>query len=126
MAVETLNEDNFDETVENNDMVVVDFWAPGCGPCQSVDTAFREVASRFPGVVFAQVNVADNPELAQRLGVKSVPTIMLFREQIILYKEHGAVPAGGLERVVHQAGQADMDQIRKDLEAQEAQGDGQG
>jgi thioredoxin 1 len=123
MAVETLNEDNFDDTVENNDMVVVDFWAPGCGPCQSVDTAFREVASRFPSVVFAQVNVADNPNLAQRLGVKSVPTILLFREQIILYKEHGAVPAGGLERVVHQAGQADMDQIRQDLEAQETQGD---
>jgi thioredoxin 1 len=115
MSVITLDEASFDDTIENSDMVVVDFWAPGCGPCQSVDTAFREVASRYPNVVFAQVNVADNPDLAQRLGVKSVPTVMLFREQIILFKEHGAVPAGGLERVVQQAGQADMDQVRASL-----------
>lgn len=124
MAVQDLTQENFESTVTGNKMVIVDFWAPWCGPCKGFAPVFEAASEQHPDVVFAKVNSDDEQALAAHFGIRSIPTLMLFREEVILFMQAGALPAAGLDSVITQAKALDMDQVRRDIAertAQEAQ-----
>lgn len=120
MATVELTKDNFEQTVLNNDLVIVDFWAPWCGPCKSFAPVYEAVSEKYPDVVFAKVNTEEEQELAGYFQIRSIPTLMVFREQIILFSQAGALPAQALEQVVQGAKALDMDQVRAEIAAEQA------
>ncbi len=121
MAVLELTQENFEATVTGNKMVIIDFWAPWCGPCKSFAPVFEAAAEKHPDVVFAKVNSDDEQALSGHFGIRSIPTLMLFREQIVLFQQAGALPASGLDSVLEQAKALDMDQVRRDIAEREQQ-----
>jgi len=119
MATIELTKDNLVDTVSNNAFVIIDFWAPWCGPCQSFGPVYEEISEKYPDIVFAKVNTEAEQEVAAQFNIRSIPTLMIFREQIILYSEAGALPGGQFEELVNKAGEMDMDEVRKQVEAEE-------
>jgi thioredoxin 1 len=99
MATIELNATNFSDTIKDNDFVIVDFWAPWCGPCRSFAPIYEELSEQYPDIVFAKVNTEEQQELAGHFQIRSIPTLMLFREQVILYSEAGALPKQGMQEV---------------------------
>ncbi|REK23347.1 MAG: thioredoxin, partial [Actinobacteria bacterium] len=93
MATVALTKETFDETVQNNDTVIVDFWAEWCGPCRSFAPTFEAASEKHDDIVFAKVDTEDQQELAMAFGIRSIPTLMVFKEQVILYSQPGALPA---------------------------------
>lgn len=116
MATIELNKDNFKETIENNNFVIVDFWAPWCGPCQGFMPVYEELSEKYPDIVFAKVNTEDEQELAAGFQIRSIPTLMMFREQVILYSEAGALQKTQLEELIEKAQGLDMDDVKKQME----------
>jgi thioredoxin len=121
MAVLELTQQNFEATVTGNKLVIIDFWAPWCGPCKSFAPVFEAASTQHPDVVFAKVNSDDEQALAGHFGIRSIPTIMLFREEIVVFMQSGALPASGLESVLTQAKALDMDQVRRDIAERDQQ-----
>lgn len=120
MATVELNHGNFEEVVTGNDMVIVDFWAPWCGPCKSFGPVFEQMSEKFPNVVFAKVNTEVEQEIGRDFNIRSIPTLMVFRENVIIYSEAGALPASGLEQLLDQAQKLDMLEVHKQIAAQQA------
>jgi len=118
MATIELNSDNFRPTIDGNETVIVDFWAPWCAPCRSFAPVFEAASEKHPDVVFAKINTEEQQELAAAFNIRSIPTLMVFRQQIILYAEAGALPAQALDQLIAQIGQLDMDKVRADIAAQ--------
>ncbi|MFA6903509.1 MAG: thioredoxin family protein [Gallionellaceae bacterium] len=118
MATIELNQANFEDVVGGKDMVIVDFWAPWCGPCVSFAPTYEKMSEKFPGIVFGKVNTEVEQELAGSFQIRSIPTLMVFRENIIVYSEAGALPASGLEQLIEEAQNLDMEQVHKDIAAQ--------
>ena len=125
MAVETLTTARFDETVGGNDIVVVDFWAPWCGPCKSFAPVFEAVATENPDVKFVKVNTDEEGALAGHFGIRSIPTLMIFREQVIVFQQPGALPKGAVEDVLRQVRGLDMVEVKRGSRPHEA-GDAHG
>ena len=122
MAVVELTKENFEQVVTSNPTVVVDYWAPWCGPCRGFAPVFERVAEANPDVVFAKVNTDDEQEIASHFQIRSIPTLMVFREQIIVFSQPGALPQNALEQVVAKAKTLDMDEVRKQIAKEQPEG----
>jgi thioredoxin 1 len=120
MSVESLTTDRFDETVGGHDIVVVDFWAPWCGPCKAFAPTFEAVAADNPDVAFVKVNTDEETALAGHFGIRSIPTLMIFRDQVIVFQQPGALPKGAVEDVLRQVRALDMDEVRRGARPHEA------
>jgi thioredoxin 1 len=127
MAVVELTKENFEQVVTSNPTVIVDYWAPWCGPCRGFAPIFERVAEANPDVVFAKVNTDEEQEIGSHFQIRSIPTLMVFREQIIVFSQPGALPQNALEQIVEKAKAIDMDELRKQIAQQEhSEGQGQG
>ena len=121
MATVTLTTDNFESTINDNDTVIVDFWAEWCGPCKSFGPTFEEASNKHQDIVFAKVDTEDQHELAQFFNVRSIPTLMVFRENVVLYSQAGALPAPMLDDLVGQVRAVDMDDVRRQIAEHESE-----
>jgi thioredoxin 1 len=110
-----LNQHNFEQVVSGNDMVIVDFWAPWCAPCRAFAPTFESASERHADVVFAKVNTEEQQEIAAAFNIRSIPTLMFFRERVILYAEAGALPPPMLEDVLKAAKAVDMEAVRREI-----------
>ena len=120
MATLELTKDNFEQTVNGNPIVIVDFWAPWCGPCRGFAPVFEKASESHPDVVFAKVNSDQQQELAGSFNIRSIPTLMVFREKVILFQQAGALPGQALEQVLAQAKSLDMAKVHAEIAAQNA------
>ena len=120
MAVVELNEQNFESTINDNPFVVVDFWATWCGPCRTFAPVFEKVSEDHPDIVFAKVNTEEAQGIAAHFQIRSIPTLMIFRDQIIIFSQPGALPESSLRELIGKAQELDMDQVRADLSKQQA------
>ncbi len=120
MSVIELTKENFDETIQGNEIVVLDFWAPWCGPCKQFAPIYEELSEKFSEtVVFAKINTEDEQDLAGHFQIRSIPTIMLFRQQIAIFSQPGAMSGEELLEIVDTAQNLDMDLVRQEIEERE-------
>ncbi len=124
MATLKLGKDNFEEVIRSNEIVLVDFWAAWCGPCRYFAPIFEASSEEHPDMVFAKVDTEAERELAAAFGIMSIPTLMVFRDQIALYAQPGALPAPALEDLITQVKALDMDDVRRKVAAQAEDGHG--
>ncbi|MGW0904609.1 thioredoxin [Streptomyces sp. NPDC002853] len=120
-----LTKENFDQTVTDNEFVLIDFWAEWCGPCKSFAPVYDKVAEANPDMVFGKVDTESQPELAQAFGIQSIPTLMIVRDQVAVFAQPGALPEAALEDVIGQARQLDMDEVRKSVAEEQAKAEAQ-
>ncbi|WP_414039180.1 thioredoxin [Acidithiobacillus sp. M4-SHS-6] len=121
MAVVELTQENFEQIVIDNDMVIVDFWAPWCAPCKAFAPTFEATAEKHPEIVFGKVNTDVEQELGASFQIRSIPTLIIFRQQIGIFSQAGSLPASALEEVIQQALALDMDQVREEIASQQGQ-----
>ncbi|MFF4226244.1 thioredoxin [Streptomyces abikoensis] len=116
-----LTKDNFDEVVSGNGFVLIDFWAEWCGPCRNFAPVFERAAGRHQDLVFAKVDTEAQPELAATFEIRSIPTLMIVRDNIAVYAQPGALPEAALEDIIQQARALDMDEVRASVEQARAE-----
>ncbi|MBB4710790.1 thioredoxin [Streptomyces luteogriseus] len=116
-----LTKENFDQTVTDNEFVLIDFWADWCGPCKQFAPVYEKAAGENPDLVFGKVDTEAQPELAAAFGIQSIPTLMIVRDQVAVFAQPGALPEAALTDVIGQARNLDMDEVRKSIAEQQAQ-----
>lgn len=119
MATIELNQLNFEDTVNGKNMIIVDFWAPWCGPCKSFAPTYEKMSEKYPDITFGKVNTEVEQELAGYFQIRSIPTLMVFRENVIVYSEAGALPAAGLEQLIEHTLKLDMAEIHQQIAAEQ-------
>ena len=120
MAVVELETSNFEQTIQDRDFVIVDFWAPWCGPCRSFAPVYDKVSADFDDVLFAKVNTEEQQEIAAHFRIRSIPTLMIFRERIIIFSQAGALPESALRDLLTKAKELDMDEVRRQIAEEDA------
>lgn len=119
MATVELTKDNFDQIVGGNEFVIVDYWASWCGPCQNFAPIYEQASEKHDDIVFAKVNTEEQQELAAHFQIRSIPTLMIFRDQIVVFSQPGMLPANAFEELIGKARELDMDEVRKQVAAQQ-------
>jgi thioredoxin 1 len=121
MAVTQLTQQNIEETIRNNDIVVIDFWAPWCGPCQTFKPIFEEASERHSDAMFASCNTEEQTELATMFQIRSIPTLVVFREGVGIFGQPGMLPAEALDELMDKVRELDMEEVRAEVEKQQEQ-----
>ncbi len=119
MATVNLSEANFSETIENNNIVIIDFWAPWCGPCKQFGPIYEKTSEQYSDIVFGKVNTEDEEALAGQFQIRSIPTTIIIKENIAVFQQPGAMPEEGLKDVIRQVQELDMDMVRKEVAKQQ-------
>lgn len=120
MATRNVTQADFSDLIHQNPFVMVDFWAPWCGPCRAFAPIYEQISEQHPDVVFAKVNTEEEQALAGAFQVRSIPTLMIFRDQILIYSQPGSLPASALEELLGKAKALDMEEVRKEIAAEQA------
>ena len=123
MAVINLTELTFADAVAVGNTVIIDFWAPWCGPCQAFGPVFEAAAEAHPEVIFAKVNTEEQQSFATAFNIRSIPTLMIFRDEVMLYREAGAVSAAHLDLLIQRVNEIDMDKVHAELARQASEPD---
>jgi thioredoxin 1 len=121
MATIDLTTENFQTTIMENDMVVIDFWAEWCGPCKMFGPTYEKVSENHEGVVFAKCNTENQQDIAGQFGIQSIPTLAIMRDEILIFSQSGAIPESALEDLVTQAKELDMAEVHTKIAEQKAE-----
>jgi thioredoxin 1 len=121
VATVELTQENFDQIVGDNNFVMIDFWASWCGPCKNFAPIYEKVSESHDDVVFAKVNTEEQQALAAHFQIRSIPTLMIFRDQIIIFSQAGMLPEESLKELIEKAKELDMDQVRKEIASQNSE-----
>ena len=121
MATVTLTQENFEQTVSAGGIVLVDVWATWCGPCRQFGPIFEEASEKYPDIVFGKVDTDDQQQMAMAAQITSIPTLMVFRDGIVVFRQSGALPLSALEDLISQVQNLDMDEVRKQIAEIEAE-----
>ncbi|WP_437592519.1 thioredoxin [Sorangium sp. So ce1000] len=123
MSTIELSTENFEQTVESNGIVLIDWWAPWCGPCRVFGPVFEKASEKHADIVFGKINTDEQKDLAQAFNIRSIPTLFIFREKVLLFAEAGSLPASALDQVIEKVRSLDMDEVRAKIAEQEAKED---
>ena len=123
MSTVDLTQDSFQAAVEGDKTLIIDFWAPWCGPCKQFAPAYEAVAAKHEDITFAKVNTEEEQELASAMRIRSIPTIMVFRERVLLFQHSGALSESQLEDLVTQVKAVNMEEVHAEIAAQQQQAD---
>lgn len=119
MATENVTAAEFNDLISNNEIVIIDFWAPWCGPCRSFAPTYEKVSDKHTDIVFAKVNTEEEEELSNHFQIRSIPTLMIFREQVVLFAQPGMLSEGQLEEVIAKVREVDMAKVHEEIAKQE-------
>ena len=122
MAIVELTAENFNEVAEKNPILVIDFWAPWCGPCRQFAPIYEETAGEYPDIAFGKVNTEEQQDIASYFKIQSIPTVMIIREGVIVFAQPGMLPKEGLKDVIEQVLALDMDEVRAEIAKEEESG----